>query len=288
MKKQGYIYCLYFPTSKRLAPYYIGKHFGTYESTIKRANSHQNYNENYSINNACHKYNNWQIIFLLENIPNNKLTYILEQHFIKLYKSYEYGYNETPGGDGGSFFAGFKHTKKQKEKWSKMRKGKGNPSYNPNKEIRICACKCGKFFECITTSKRKYINKNHYGKAKSKSMIGENNNGWILREIRFCTCGCGKTFKCRINSKRRYIHNHHGRKQQETRICICGCNQTFKCKTNSKRKYIFNHHKTGLIYFQNCLLKAKQRLKKQLKENHPRIRITKRAIKRIEQHIKEL
>lgn len=58
----------------------------------------------------------------------------LEKYYIKLYKSFENGYNSTLGGDGGML--GFKHTKESKIKMSNAHKG-AIPSEETRKKMSI-------------------------------------------------------------------------------------------------------------------------------------------------------
>lgn len=62
-----------------------------------------------------------------------KLDY-LEKYYIKLYKSFENGYNSTLGGDGGML--GFKHSQESKLKMSKSHKGV-IPSEETRKKMSI-------------------------------------------------------------------------------------------------------------------------------------------------------
>jgi len=73
------------------------------------------------------------------------------------------------------------------------------------REVRSCACGCKETFECIITSKQRYINGHHRRGIH------------IPRETRLCACGCGRIFECKVNSKQRYITGHNRRGAHPTR-----------------------------------------------------------------------
>lgn len=110
-----YVYAIYFPTSNK---YYIG-----YTNNLnKRMLRHLE--NNYLVGKALYKYKDWQVSILHICKTRDEAKRIEIKEIIRYNCIVPNGYNMTKGGDGTS---GHRHSKKQKEKWSKERKGcKGN------------------------------------------------------------------------------------------------------------------------------------------------------------------
>jgi len=125
------------------------------------------------------------------------------------------------------------------------------------REERNCSCGCNNKFECIVTSKKRFIN-GHY--TKQNPPIKNLQKGWLRQkerkiplEIRYCICGCGISFECKVNSTKRFISGHNNRNLPskrkipiENRFCNCGCGITFECKINSIQKFISGHSTRGI------------------------------------------
>lgn len=75
------------------------------------------------------------------------------------------------------------------------------------REIRLCACGCGRSFECKCNSVKRFIRGHNVRR--------------ISLEHRVCACGCGGEFLCKENSDRKYIQGHNliGRKHKKG--CMC-------------------------------------------------------------------
>lgn len=115
-----HIYKIYFPTSKRLSPYYIGQ-------TVyleKRISKHLISNS--FVGNALRKYNDW-VIEILHTTKDSDTANLMEIEEIRHYNCVTpNGYNITRGGEGAGlgnknakgnkFFEGRHHTEESNEK----------------------------------------------------------------------------------------------------------------------------------------------------------------------------
>lgn len=115
-----YIYAIYFPTSKRVCPYYIGQ-----TAYLKRRMAAHLVSK-HLVGNVLRKYDDWQIEILHTTKDRDEANRI-EIEEIRHYDCVApNGYNLTRGGDGGSL-PGQKRSEKTKEKMScaaKVRKTK--------------------------------------------------------------------------------------------------------------------------------------------------------------------
>lgn len=130
--------------------------------------------------------------------------------------------------------------------WFGDQKTENNPRWKPENHImetRTCICGCGRTFECVTISKKKFIHGHNSVGPKSEETkqrlrkpaseeakrnmkiaqnrqevkekhTGSNNHNWKpekhIFELRYCACGCGQSFECSINSKKKYVRYHNG------------------------------------------------------------------------------
>lgn len=117
--KRIYIYKIYFPTSNRSNPHYVGKS----QDLSRRMFVHL---ENKSlVGNALRKYDDWNIE-VLHTCKTCDEANRIEIEEIRHYNCVTpNGYNQTRGGDGGDTWSGKKNLKQ-----SKSRRGEGNPFYN--------------------------------------------------------------------------------------------------------------------------------------------------------------
>lgn len=169
---------IYMATNKVNGKSYVGQ---TVSSLKKRKQQHiscsLNDSDNLHFHNAIKKHGfgsfDWTI---LDECGNIKDLSKLEIHYIKLYSTFEKGYNLTRGGDGGRL--GFKHSEKSKLRMSLAKKGK-KPS-----EATIRGRKNKKVTE-ETKRKLSEMNKGKnnpmYGTSPSeetlKKISGKNNHG---------------------------------------------------------------------------------------------------------------
>lgn len=136
----GYIYKIINDVNDKI---YVGQTAETVEKRWLRHKRSRNYKkyEHIHFYRALNKYGVEHFTPIeLEKVEANskkelkeKLDY-LEKYYIKLYKSFENGYNSTLGGDGGML--GFKHTEESRKKMSKAHKGV-IPSEETRKKMSI-------------------------------------------------------------------------------------------------------------------------------------------------------
>lgn len=89
-----FIYAIYFPTSERKSPYYIGY---SYRLHYRMIQGHLRNDVNSLVGNALQKYDDWQIL-IIRMVNNYKEAKRLEIKEIKRYNCITpYGYNLTAG-----------------------------------------------------------------------------------------------------------------------------------------------------------------------------------------------
>jgi len=115
-----HIYKIYFPTSKRKSPYYIGQ---TDDLKRRLLYQHLENNSNNLIGNALQKYNNWQVS-ILHTCKSRDEANRIEIEEIRNYNSIApNGYNITRGGSDSNGFEGHYHTEEVKLAQSKRMQG---------------------------------------------------------------------------------------------------------------------------------------------------------------------
>lgn len=113
----------------------------------------------------------WEV---LEKVNNVQCAYTKEKEYIQKFNSYNDGYNETLGGDGG---LGYKHTEQTKIKMSEIKKGKPK---HPNtqrafeKMMRECPPMKGKRHSKETRAKLSKLAKERGGFPKQASINSSN------------------------------------------------------------------------------------------------------------------
>jgi hypothetical protein len=192
----GVIYCAQFPNGKK----YYGKTKNSLDKRIKKHLRDSNKNDNLLFHRAIRKYKDLINWYVAENILcENKENLIIllnerEIYWIEENKTYvlkygiKYGYNLTPGGDGGDTFSGKKHSeetlKKMREsrlkyleehgnvlkgrkrpEHSKKMKGENNPMFG--KGILISGEKNGNYGKTLSKETCDKIANSHLGKKAS-------------------------------------------------------------------------------------------------------------------------
>lgn len=128
------IYCI---ENKNNGKKYIGqsinihKRWDVHKRTLKN-----NYHDNSYLQRTYNKYGNDVFIFYLIKACKPQYLNRFEKLYIKIYDTYNNGYNLSKGGDIAPTFAGLSHTDETKQKMSQIKKdqyvGEGNPMYGKN------------------------------------------------------------------------------------------------------------------------------------------------------------
>lgn len=126
-----YIYVIYFPTSDRLNPYYVGQ-----TDNLKRRMS-KHLKSGSLVCRALWKYDDWQIT-ILHTCKTRDDANRIEIEEIRHYNCVALnGYNLTRGGSDSNGFEGHHHTKEAKEKISNANEGnQATKGYKYPPEIR--------------------------------------------------------------------------------------------------------------------------------------------------------
>lgn len=168
-----YIYCIYFPTSKRTNPYYVGQT----QNLEKRMQQHLRSDR--LVCKALYKYDDWQVS-ILHIRKNRDEANLLEIECIRNSNCIApNGYNLTAGGDGGDTFTNnpnkeeirramlgnkkfknHKHTEEAKERIKKNHKGFENHKHSEESIEKIRSAHQG---EC-----NPFYGKHHSEKQKKK------------------------------------------------------------------------------------------------------------------------
>lgn len=124
------IFSIYKVTNNINQKIYIG-FTDNFESRIKRHIVNIKY-RNHHLYNAFKKYGleNFSFEIIYQSLDGEYCLKVMEPHFIKMYDSFNKGYNMTLGGEG---CLGYKHTestKKHLSQASKLLVGNKNPFYN--------------------------------------------------------------------------------------------------------------------------------------------------------------
>jgi group I intron endonuclease len=178
--RYGVIYRAIFPNNKSYIGYAIN--IEKRKKEHKRHSFNKNSKEyNYAFHRAIRKYGwfniNWHI---LENkVISNNLPEI-ERFYISEFNTYNYGYNETKGGDG---WLGKSHTKEAREKISRSKKGKSY--HTPESRAKISAFMKNRI--CTKEHKRKVAfskmgNKNPMNNPEYRKRVSEAKKGSITSE----------------------------------------------------------------------------------------------------------
>lgn len=118
MPMKIYIYAIWFPTSKRPNPYYVGV-----AKNLERR-MFQHLNSKYQVGNALNKYDDW-IIKKLHTCKTYEEAFRIEIEEIRNFNSVApNGYNLTRGGDGADTFTNNPNREEIREKFSKSHQGK--------------------------------------------------------------------------------------------------------------------------------------------------------------------
>jgi hypothetical protein len=104
------------------------------------------------------------------------------------------------------------------------------------KEVRSCACGCGKTKEVKVNKPWRYYSGHH----PNSHLKGRKGRPFVSREIRNCACGCGNTFKCKVISHKKYIYGHQniGRTclvETRQKLCLAHTGKIVSIKTRQKQ-----------------------------------------------------
>lgn len=176
---------IYKATNKINGKKYVGQ---TVFSLEKRRCQHINdalsNKDTYYFHNALRKHgpDNFEWTILHECGVIEELN-MLEMYYIRLYNTFEKGYNLTLGGDG---MVGFEHSEESKKKMSDAQKGSKNHNYgktfSEKHRRKMSEAQVGKYFSEKT---RKKISRARTGKCvgKDNSMYGKSPSEETRRKI---------------------------------------------------------------------------------------------------------
>ena len=160
-----YVYLIYFPTSKRSNPYYVG----VAKNLERRMLQH--FDSKFQVGNALRKYDDW-VIKKLHTCKTYEEAFKIEIEEIRNFNCVApNGYNLTRGGDG--FFSN--HTEASKLKISKAHKGKnlGNPGNRNHlgiKRSEACKKKISVAMQGVRVGpKNSFYGKRHTKESKEKN-----------------------------------------------------------------------------------------------------------------------
>lgn len=177
----GIIYKLTSPSNK----IYIGQTM----NIVDRKRKFYHFAKRYAgtkINNAIKKYGPekflYEVLVVLDVFDVTELRNWLDKleiKYIKLFNSYESGYNMTTGGSGSKGCFPTENSRKKLSEFAKTRTGNKNPFYN-KKHTDESKKKMSEYAKTRTSYKNPFYNKKHTDETKRKIMIS---NGKEIYQI---------------------------------------------------------------------------------------------------------